>query len=563
MDAPEKHSGQQNAVESWSDFEHVLQGRRPVLFLDYDGTLAPIVSNPEKAYMEENMRETLREAVEGPSQITTAIISGRAKEKVENFVQLNGLFYAGSHGFDISPPNSTSQQQQHLTTTTTTTNQLSQKNDHVSNTLDINDNTMNVNKTKSNSTALDRTTSTSISTSNDVLTSKSVGDSFRPLLEMVLAELKHDIASIPGSEVEDNKFAISVHYRNVREEEYQEQQQQLKKQKITNNNQKQDQNGFQVDHDNNRDHNNETVRLMVAPNDDVGNGVKEIYKIVNKQLLKYNDILECKEGKKVLEIRLKMNWNKGSAVLWILKSLNLVSSDSQNNTNTNTDNNNNELCLNNNETNKSNELMSEDKTVKDEKIDNSKDNKDDLFTMKNNNVESVSEDQSQLLEEINSMSQQNEELLCHDDICPIYIGDDITDEDAFLALRLLKRSPTSSPPVSTSSSSIVDTSNNKKQVDTDDQFSHSHNNNSTYCKYHNHQAESPSLSSSYGQHYHGTPMSKSPSWSSLSILVRKDNETERPMLSHANFKVNDPKQVRELIQLITQAANNYKTPLTN
>lgn len=34
----------------------------------------------------------------------TAIISGRGREKVEAFVQLKELFYAGSHGMDIAGP---------------------------------------------------------------------------------------------------------------------------------------------------------------------------------------------------------------------------------------------------------------------------------------------------------------------------------------------------------------------------------------------------------------------------------------------------------------------------
>eukprot|EP00955_Chlamydomonas_euryale_P082536 363738-Chlamydomonas_euryale.AAC.13 len=34
----------------------------------------------------------------------TAIISGRGREKVENFVQLRELYYAGSHGMDIAGP---------------------------------------------------------------------------------------------------------------------------------------------------------------------------------------------------------------------------------------------------------------------------------------------------------------------------------------------------------------------------------------------------------------------------------------------------------------------------
>ena len=34
----------------------------------------------------------------------TSIISGRGREKVEGFVQLKELYYAGSHGMDIVGP---------------------------------------------------------------------------------------------------------------------------------------------------------------------------------------------------------------------------------------------------------------------------------------------------------------------------------------------------------------------------------------------------------------------------------------------------------------------------
>lgn len=37
-------------------------------------------------------------------QFPTAIISGRGREKVQNFVQLSELYYAGSHGMDIAGP---------------------------------------------------------------------------------------------------------------------------------------------------------------------------------------------------------------------------------------------------------------------------------------------------------------------------------------------------------------------------------------------------------------------------------------------------------------------------
>ncbi len=47
----------------------------------------------------------MREVVRNVARLfPTAIISGRGREKVENFVQLRELYYAGSHGMDIAGP---------------------------------------------------------------------------------------------------------------------------------------------------------------------------------------------------------------------------------------------------------------------------------------------------------------------------------------------------------------------------------------------------------------------------------------------------------------------------
>jgi trehalose-phosphatase len=78
-----------------------LEGRRLVLFLDYDGTLTPIVRNPEEAKLSEPMRDAIRELA---SLCRVAIVSGRDRKDVESFIQLDGLVYAGSHGFDIAGP---------------------------------------------------------------------------------------------------------------------------------------------------------------------------------------------------------------------------------------------------------------------------------------------------------------------------------------------------------------------------------------------------------------------------------------------------------------------------
>ncbi len=75
--------------------------KRLVFFLDYDGTLTPIVESPELAILSKDMKKT----VEKLARIhTVAVVSGRMREDVQNLVNIDGIFYAGSHGFDIQGP---------------------------------------------------------------------------------------------------------------------------------------------------------------------------------------------------------------------------------------------------------------------------------------------------------------------------------------------------------------------------------------------------------------------------------------------------------------------------
>ena len=72
------------------------------VFLDYDGTLTPIVSHPEEAVLSDSMRQTLRElAARAP---VVAILSGRELDDVRRRVNIDSIVYAGSHGFDIAGP---------------------------------------------------------------------------------------------------------------------------------------------------------------------------------------------------------------------------------------------------------------------------------------------------------------------------------------------------------------------------------------------------------------------------------------------------------------------------
>ncbi|MCX2739161.1 trehalose-phosphatase [Pontibacter anaerobius] len=84
-----------------NQIEALLQGKTPAVFLDYDGCLTPIVKDPDKAILSDSMRHTLRQLAE---VCPVAVVSGRDRANVEKLVQLDNLYYAGSHGFDISGP---------------------------------------------------------------------------------------------------------------------------------------------------------------------------------------------------------------------------------------------------------------------------------------------------------------------------------------------------------------------------------------------------------------------------------------------------------------------------
>jgi trehalose-phosphatase len=69
------------------------------VFLDYDGTLTPIVARPRDAWMSDAMRSIVRELAR---HCPVAIVSGRDREDVEARAGIEGIFYAGNHGFDIA-----------------------------------------------------------------------------------------------------------------------------------------------------------------------------------------------------------------------------------------------------------------------------------------------------------------------------------------------------------------------------------------------------------------------------------------------------------------------------
>ncbi len=90
-----------SALDSIGEILHRAGGKRMAIFLDYDGTLTPIVEDPQQAFLSDEMRDTVR----GLSKLcTVAVVSGRDLRDVRGLVGIEEIFYAGSHGYEIAGP---------------------------------------------------------------------------------------------------------------------------------------------------------------------------------------------------------------------------------------------------------------------------------------------------------------------------------------------------------------------------------------------------------------------------------------------------------------------------
>jgi len=76
---------------------------RIFFFFDYDGTLTPIVSHPEKAILPEETR-TLLLALKKNPKFLLAIVSGRSLKDIRKLVGLKGVYYVGNHGLEVFAP---------------------------------------------------------------------------------------------------------------------------------------------------------------------------------------------------------------------------------------------------------------------------------------------------------------------------------------------------------------------------------------------------------------------------------------------------------------------------
>jgi trehalose 6-phosphate phosphatase len=150
---PQRIADLPHALRESQQLTSRLAGRRPVVFLDYDGTLTPIVDRPEDAVISASMRDAVRRLT---TRTTVCVVSGRDRPLVAQWMAIEGLVVAGSHGFDMG--------------------------DHHDGAI--------------------------------------LPEGCADLLAAVTDRLRADVASVHGAHIEPKRFSVAVHYRLVERQQH-------------------------------------------------------------------------------------------------------------------------------------------------------------------------------------------------------------------------------------------------------------------------------------------------------------------------------------------------------
>jgi len=140
-----------DALQSYAQIAAVVAARRPAVLLDFDGTLSAIVNEPDAATLIDGAADALKALA---ARCDVAVLSGRDLADLVPRIGLPGIWYAGSHGFELTAPNN-----------------ITQRNETAASAVDV--------------------------------------------LEQTAAELRERFADLDGVHVEHKRFAVAVHYRNA------------------------------------------------------------------------------------------------------------------------------------------------------------------------------------------------------------------------------------------------------------------------------------------------------------------------------------------------------------
>lgn len=98
------HRSPRHALRHWPLMRETVAAADSLLLLaDFDGTLAPIVSDPARARLPQRTKRTLRQ-LSRLLRTSVGIISGRSLRFVRQHVGLSSLIYVGNHGCEIVGP---------------------------------------------------------------------------------------------------------------------------------------------------------------------------------------------------------------------------------------------------------------------------------------------------------------------------------------------------------------------------------------------------------------------------------------------------------------------------
>jgi len=100
-------SGSRRLWQEWEQVSRRLAAApRVALFSDFDGTLAPLASHPDRARLPARTRAALKQLRSLP-HVTLGIASGRSLSDLRRRVGLKGVCYVGTHGLEWGGRNET------------------------------------------------------------------------------------------------------------------------------------------------------------------------------------------------------------------------------------------------------------------------------------------------------------------------------------------------------------------------------------------------------------------------------------------------------------------------
>jgi trehalose-phosphatase len=95
-----RRRGSRHLFDRWTQVARRLAAAKHLaLFLDFDGTLAPLRPRPREARLDQPTRALLRQLARRPS-VTLCVISGRRRADLQRRVDVRQAIYLGLHGWE-------------------------------------------------------------------------------------------------------------------------------------------------------------------------------------------------------------------------------------------------------------------------------------------------------------------------------------------------------------------------------------------------------------------------------------------------------------------------------